>query len=150
MLTALSLLAVEGIIGAFDTLYYHEWRSRLPGRGPSAADELKIHAVRDFLYAILFGSLPWVAWRGGFVVLLVAIFAAEIGLTMTNFVVEIRVRKPLGDVFAGERITHATMAILYGAMIANLTPVLLEWWRSRRASSLRRRPSLSRCDGCWR
>lgn len=128
MLTALSLLAIQGTIGAFDTLYYHEWRAQLPGRGAAAADELKIHAFRDFLYAVLFGSLPWIAWHGAWVGLLVAIFAAEIILTMTDFVVEIRVRKPLGDVFAGERITHATMAILYGAMIANLTPVLFEWW----------------------
>jgi len=129
MLTVLSLLAVQGTIGAFDTLYYHEWRARLPGRGRSAAPELWIHALRDFLYAVLFGSLPWFAWQGGFVILLVGVLVTEIILTMTDFVVEMRVRKPLGDVFAGERITHAVMAIIYGAMIAHLVPVLGEWWK---------------------
>jgi hypothetical protein len=128
MLTVLTLLAIQGTIGAFDTLYYHEWRARLPGRGPGAAAELRIHAVRDFLYAVLFGSLPWVAWQGAALLALAAIIAAEIVLTMTDFVVEIRVRKPLGDVYAGERITHAVMAIVYGAMIANLVPVAWEWW----------------------
>jgi hypothetical protein len=128
MLTVLILLAVQGAIGAFDTLYYHEWRARLPGRGRSAAPELRIHAVRDFLYAVLFGSLPWIAWQGGFVILLVGVLVTEIILTMTDFVVEVRVRKPLGDVFAGERITHAVMAIIYGAMIAHLVPVLCGWW----------------------
>jgi hypothetical protein len=127
MLTVLTLLAVQGGIGAFDTLFYHEWRARLPGN-PSAAPELRIHAIRDFLYAGLFATLPWLEWHGFAVLALLAILAAEIVLTMTDFVVEIRVRKPLGDVFAGERITHAVMAIIYGAMLANLLPVLWQWW----------------------
>jgi hypothetical protein len=128
MTTALSLLAVQGAIGAFDTLYYHEWRARLPARGPSAAPELRLHALRDFLYALLFGTLPWLAWQGLWVIVLMAVFAAEIVLTLADFVVEIRVRKPLGDVYAGERVTHAVMGILYGAMVANLLPVLWDWW----------------------
>ncbi len=59
MVTALVLMAVQGLIGAFDTFYYHEWKARLPGRGKAAAAELKLHAARDFLYAVLFGTLPW-------------------------------------------------------------------------------------------
>jgi hypothetical protein len=47
---------------------------------------------------------------------------------LTDFVVEIAVRKQLGDVYAGERVTHAIMGILYGAMIAKLIPVLTVWW----------------------
>jgi hypothetical protein len=38
------------------------------------------------------------------------------------------VRKPIGDVYAGERVTHAIMGILYGAMIASLIKVLAAWW----------------------
>ena len=34
----------------------------------------------------------------------------------------------MGDVYAGERVTHAVMGILYGAMIASLIPVLIGWW----------------------
>jgi len=125
--TVLWLLAVQGTIGAFDTLYFHEWRARLPGRVPVTAPELRIHALRDFLYAILFGSLPWLTWQGLWVVPLALILAAEIVLTMTDFVVEKSVRKTIGDVFAGERITHAAMGIVYGCMIANLIPVLGDW-----------------------
>jgi hypothetical protein len=128
MLTVHVLLAIQGAIGAFDTIYYHEWRAQLPARGKAACSELFIHAIRAFLYAALFGSLPWIAWHGNFVLVLAGIIIAEIVLTMTDFVVEIRVRKPLGDVFAGERITHAVMAIIYGAMIANLLPVMQQWW----------------------
>jgi hypothetical protein len=128
MSIALWLLAIQGVIGAFDTLYYHEWRARLPARGPGAAAELRLHALRDFLYAVLFGTLPWLAWQGLWLIALAAILVAEIVLTLADFVVEIRVRKPLGDVYAGERITHAVMGILYGAMIANLLPALGQWW----------------------
>ena len=67
--------------------------------------------------------------------MLVAVFVAEIVLTLTDFVVEIAVRKQLGDVYAGERVTHAVMGILYGAMVANLIPVLASGGRSRRRSS---------------
>jgi len=63
------------------------------------------------------------------VLLLVAVLIAEILLTMTDFVVEITARKALGDVYGGERVTHAVMGILYGAMIATLIPALIGWWR---------------------
>jgi hypothetical protein len=128
MIVALWLLAIQGVIGAFDTVYYHEWRARLPARGRLAASELKLHAARDLFYGILFATLPWIAWQGAWVVVLVAVFVAEIVLTLTDFVVEIAVRRQLGDVYAGERVTHAIMGILYGAMIANLIPQLKVWW----------------------
>jgi phosphatidylglycerophosphate synthase len=129
MIVALWLLAIQGAIGAFDTLYYHEWRARLPGRGAQCASELRLHAARDFFYAVLFGTLPWFAWHGVWAWALVGVLVAEILLTFTDFVVESRVRKPLGDVYAGERVTHAVMGILYGAMIASLIPVLSGWLR---------------------
>src|SRR5262245_4091184 len=128
MTIALWLLAVQGIIGAFDTLYYHEWRARLAAGGSETAPELKLHATRDFLYAALFGALPHMAWQGLWAVVLAAVLLTEIFLTMADFVVEIRVRKPLGDVYGCERVTHAVMGIIYGAMLANLLPTLWRWW----------------------
>jgi hypothetical protein len=128
MTIALWLLALQGVIGAFDTLYYHEWRARLPALGSKAARELELHAGRDVLYAVLFATLPWLAYRGAWVLVLGAVLVAEIVLTLADFVAEIAVRKPLGDVYAGERVTHAVMGITYGAMIAHLVPVLSGWW----------------------
>ena len=136
MTVVLWLLALQGFIGAFDTLYYHEWRARLPARVPGTAPELRLHAVRDFLYAVLFGSLPWVAWQGLWVLVLSAVLLTEIVLTLADFVVEIRVRKPLGDVYAGERVTHAVMGIIYGSMVANLVPVLRHWWSAPTAFTI--------------
>jgi hypothetical protein len=127
MTVALWLLAAQGIIGAFDTIYYHEWRARLPARGKAAAVELKLHAGRDVLYAVLFGTLPVLAWRGRWALALLAVVIAEIALTLWDFVAEIAVRKSLGDVYAGERVTHAVMGILYGAMLAFLLPAVVQW-----------------------
>ena len=129
MTVALWLLLVQGVIGAFDTLYYHEWRARLPARGVESSSELKLHAARDLFYAVLFGTLPWVEWHGRLALVIAAVLIAEIILTLADFVVEITARKSLGDVYAGERVTHAVMGILYGVMVANLLPVLGEWWR---------------------
>src|SRR5205823_3127820 len=129
MRIALYLLGLQGIIGAFDTLYYHEWKARLPARGRKAALELMLHASRDFFYAVLFSTLPWLRWEGAWTAALLAVIAAEIALTLWDFVAEIAVRRELGDVYAGERVTHAIMGILYGAMLAMLVPTLLTWWQ---------------------
>jgi len=67
MTAALSALAILGLLGAFDTLYYHEWRLRLP-ETPSAAPELRLHAMRDFAYTIVFSSLAWTTWTGNWIV----------------------------------------------------------------------------------
>ena len=126
MTTALWLLALQGAIGAFDTVYYHEWRARLPAL-PGARAELRLHALRALVYAALFALLPRVEWRGAWAYALGVLLAAEILITLRDFVVEDAVRAPLGGVFAGERTTHTLMAIIYGAMLANLLPALNLW-----------------------
>jgi hypothetical protein len=126
LITALWLLAIQGAIGAFDTLYYHEWRARLPAL-PGARPELRLHAARALVYAALFALLPRVEWRGAWAYVLCALLAAEVFITLRDFVVEDEVRRALGGVFAGERVTHTLMAIIYGAMLANLLPAALGW-----------------------
>lgn len=133
MIKALWLLAAQGLIGAFDTLYFHEWRARLPALGREARAELWLHAVRALIYGVVFATLPRVEWRGAWALVLVALLAAEIVITLKDFVVEDRVRKSLGGVYPGERVTHALMGIIYGAMLANLAPTLRDWWRGTTA-----------------
>jgi len=130
--TALWLLAIQGAMGAFDTVYYHEWRARLPAL-PGARAELKLHALRALVYAVLFALLPRVEWRGAWAYVLASLLAAEIFITLRDFVVEDEVRRALGGVFAGERTTHTLMAIVYGAMLANLLPAVLGWRREATA-----------------
>lgn len=134
MITALTLFVIQGVLGAFDTLYYHEYRARLPGGVPGTAPELILHGVRDFIYAALFGTLPFFRYEGLFVIAIVVMLVAEIGITLRDFVVEDTVRKPLGGVYPGERVTHAIMGILYGAALANLAPELIAW--SQRPTAL--------------
>ena len=93
MTTVLWLLAVQGALGAFDTLYFHEWRARLVARGPSAHVELRLHAWRSFIYAVLFAGFALFAWKGAWTIVLVTLLLAEIVITMSDFVIEDRVRK---------------------------------------------------------
>ncbi len=130
MSTVLWLLGGLGLLGAFDTIYFHEIRGQLPARLPGLSPELKLHAARSFIYVAVFGTLPWLAWRGAWAVALSLLLTAEIGITLADFIIEDQVRKPLGGLLPGERATHTVMAIIYGAMIANLVPVLLAWHRS--------------------
>jgi hypothetical protein len=130
MKLALRLLATLALLGGFDTLYYHEWRARLPALGRLARSELRLHAFRDFVYALLFAGLPWLAFQGWYVVILVALFLIEIILTLWDFVVEDWVRKPLGGVYPGERAMHGIMGIVYGGMLAYLVPTLQTWWNA--------------------
>ena len=47
------LITLQIVMGAFDTLYHHELTERLAWR-PAQRHELRLHAVRNFLYAVLF------------------------------------------------------------------------------------------------
>jgi hypothetical protein len=126
MTAVLWLLAVQGALGAFDTLYFHEWRAQLPARREMRS-ELVLHAARSAIYGIVFCTLPWAAWIGPAAVVLVGLLVIEAVITFADFVVEDRVRASLGGVYPGERVTHGLIAIVYGAFIAGLVPVLTAW-----------------------
>ena len=63
-------------------------------------------------------SFMRMAWQGGWALVLAALLAAEIILTLTDFVVEDAVRSTFGGVYPGERVMHAVMGLVYGAMLA--------------------------------
>lgn len=129
MTISLYLLIALAFLGAWDTIYYHEWRAKLPALGKMARSELRLHAWRDFVYAILFAMLPWFAWRGAYAGILVLLFLIEIVLTLWDFIVEDWIRKPIGGVYPGERVMHAIMGIVYGALLACIVPTIRMWWR---------------------
>src|SRR5262249_6798623 len=113
---------VGGAWGAFDPLGPQGYGQRLPS-GAGARRELRLHASRDFAYAIVFGSLAWAEWHGALTWVLVTILAFEVVITLCDFIEEDR-NRPLP---AGERIMHTIMAIVYGAFLANLVPHLVDW-----------------------
>ncbi len=124
MNTVLYIALVLSAMGAFDTLYYHEYKLQLP-KAKTAALELRLHAVRDFFYATIFFSFGWLEWHGGFAAVFAAIILAEIFITMWDFVEEDATRK----LPKGERVMHSAMGIVYGALLAFLAPVLWSWWQ---------------------
>ena len=122
-LLALQLMAAQGCLGAFDTLYHHELTEALPGRA-SARLELSIHAIRSSIYAALFIGLS--AWRfeGLWALVLLFVFAVEIVLTLWDFVVEDRTRL----LPATERVTHTVLAMNGGAFITLLVLNTPAWF----------------------
>jgi uncharacterized protein (TIGR01777 family) len=111
-LLALQLMAFQGCLGAFDTLYHHELTEALPSR-PGARLELAIHAVRSLFYCALFIGLALWRFEGGWALALLIVFAIEIGLTLWDFVVEDRTRLLPWT----ERITHTVLAMNGGAFV---------------------------------
>ncbi|RZA33048.1 MAG: NAD-dependent epimerase/dehydratase family protein, partial [Lysobacteraceae bacterium] len=122
-LLALQLMAVQGCLGAFDTLYHHELTEALPQR-ETAGGELAIHATRATIYALLFIGLACWEWHGVFALVLLAIFAVEIVLTLWDFVVEDRTRL----LPATERVAHTVLAINGGAFIMLLVLQFPAWF----------------------
>lgn len=116
------MLLVQAVLGATDTLYYHEYKLRLP-HGDHTHLELRLHAARDFAYAIIIGTLGFVTWHGAWAWVLAALLLAEIIITLWDFIEEDKVRK----LPPGERAMHAIMGIVYGAFLAYLVPEMIKW-----------------------
>ena len=92
MITALSILVGQGLLGALDNLIHHELQARLPGR-VSARWELTLHAAREAIYGLVFLALAWTEWRGVWAWLLAALLLVEIGITLADFLEEDRTRR---------------------------------------------------------
>ncbi|VAW60764.1 Putative sugar nucleotide epimerase [hydrothermal vent metagenome] len=121
-LLALELMAAQGILGAFDTLYHHELTEALPQRS-TARLELSIHSIRALIYSVMFIGLSAWQWNGSWVLILMGLFGIEIVLTLWDFVIEDRTRL----LPATERVTHTILAINGGAFIALLAINAPEW-----------------------
>jgi phosphatidylglycerophosphate synthase len=119
---AIWLLLVQASLGAFDTLYYHEYKLKLP-HGDHSQVELRLHSARDFAYAVIIGTLGFVTWHGAWTWVLALLLVSEIVITLWDFIEEDKVRK----LPPGERAMHTVMGIVYGAFLAYLVPEMFEW-----------------------
>src|SRR5262249_19090524 len=117
-----TLVLLQIVMGAFDTLYHHELTERLPWR-PSQRRELTLHAIRNLLYAALFLTLGWLEVHGVWALLLLVVLAAEVIITLMDFVEEDVSRK----LPASERVNHTLLALNYGAILVLVVPVLVQW-----------------------
>src|SRR5215472_5997681 len=116
------LITLQIVMGAFDTLYHHEMTERIAWR-PAQHRELRLHGVRNLLYAALFLVLAWREPDGLLAMLVIAVLALEVIITLMDFVEEDLTRK----LPASERINHTLLALNYGAILALLLPLLLAW-----------------------
>ena len=114
-----ALLLAQIAMGGFDTLYHHELTQRLAWK-PGQATELRLHGVRNLIYALFFLALGWTEPRGAAAVVLIAALVIETGITLWDFVEEDRVRA----LPASERVTHTLLTLNYGVLLALLVPVL--------------------------
>ncbi|KKJ77165.1 hypothetical protein WH95_08855 [Kiloniella litopenaei] len=122
MLLVLSLLVLQGIMGAFDNFWHHEITEALPSK-PSARKELILHSAREFIYAALFLMLGWATWHGIFGIIVIILLVIEVAITLWDFIEEDMTRKlpPL------ERVLHTVLAMNYGAVLVLLLPILWGW-----------------------
>ena len=117
-----ALLVAQGVMGGIDTLLNHELIARLPYRVETRA-ELPLHAIREAIYATLFGGLAWFAWHGAAEFVIGALLAAEVTVTACDELIENRIRV----LPQNERVLHIFLTLNLGAIIAVIMPVLLGW-----------------------
>ena len=115
-----ALLLLQVAMGGFDTLYHHELTLCLPWK-PGQGTELRLHGMRNLIYALVFLALGWTEPRGVAALVLIAALTIEMGITLWDFVEEDRVRA----LPASYRVTHTLLTLNYGALLAMLAPVLL-------------------------
>ncbi len=108
------------IMGGTDTLLHHEFSERLAWQ-KSAKTELKLHALRNFIYAGLFMTYAWGLPKGMFAVITLSLINAEVLITLWDFVEEDLTRK----LPATERVLHTLLALNYGAILVLLLPHII-------------------------
>ncbi|QNM96437.1 TIGR01777 family oxidoreductase [Chitinimonas koreensis] len=120
---AVALLLLQGLLGAFDTIWHHELSEALPRR-PGARRELQIHSLRALLYGVLFAAIGLLQFHGGWMLAVAALVLVEVGLTLWDFVIEDRSRR----LPASERVLHTVLAINGGALFGLYAWQLAQWW----------------------
>jgi len=87
-----SLISIQVVMGAFDTLVHHEGTERLAWR-PSQKHELRLHGVRNFFYMVIFLCFAWLEPHGVWTMILSGILVVEVLITLWDFVEEDLTRK---------------------------------------------------------
>jgi hypothetical protein len=82
-----TLIAVQLALGLFDIIYHHEMMERLAWRA-SQRRELKLHGARNLAYAVLFLGLGLFELNGFWAMVVISVLAAEVVITLTDFVEE--------------------------------------------------------------
>ncbi len=117
-----TFLLLQIFMGGLDTVYHHEFTERLAWR-PAQRHELQLHGIRNLVYGLFFLAVGILELYGIFALLVLVFLAAEMIVTLTDFVEEDQTRKLPWT----ERILHTLLTLNYGVLLAFLVPVLLAW-----------------------
>ena len=117
-----ALLVAQGVAGGLDTLVNHEFIAGLPHRR-AWRTETGLHALREAIYGVLFLGFAWLAWHGAFAAVIAALLVAELAVTAADEVVENRLRVLPHN----ERALHVFLLVNFGAILALMAPMLLDW-----------------------
>jgi hypothetical protein len=120
----LDFLILHGLIGAFDVIWNHELKERLPTR-PWAALEQRLHSGRELLFALLFISLAWWQWHGRYAWFIAVIVGIELGVTTRDAIVEVKTRV----LSVTEQTSHVFLFINFGIFLSLLFSELSLWQR---------------------
>jgi hypothetical protein len=127
MKTASLLLAVIGLLGAFDIAYFHWYKCRLSSR-PESRLEVWIHVARGVIYALQFALVPNVRFHGAYYVAFAALFAADIAVAWTDVAIEPASRSSQGGLPRGEYFMHIVLSVLVGAYLHAIASDSIAWW----------------------
>jgi hypothetical protein len=111
------LLFLLGVLGATDILLYHSISHGIREHHDSRA-ELFTHFLRGPTYAALFLLVPNFAFRGWWVIGLLALYLFDVGISIADFWLESGSRRGLGGLPRGEYVLHVILAMLFGALVA--------------------------------
>jgi hypothetical protein len=118
----IDLLIVQGVLGACDVIWHHEWKERLPHRWGARREQL-IHGARELQYAVFFIGIAWWEWQGTLAWLPVFVVGIELILTGWDFVEEDRTRR----LCPTERIAHLILSMNGGIYLAWSAPIWHQW-----------------------
>jgi hypothetical protein len=86
--------------------------------------EVRLHSLRELIFATLFIGLAWFEWHGAFAAVLAALFLAEVLISTVDTVLELDVRR----LPVPERILHVLLFINLGLIMALLGPDAWHWF----------------------
>jgi hypothetical protein len=115
-------LMLHGVLGGVDIILNHELLARLP-RLPNAGPEVRLHSMREALFAAIFTSLAWFEWHGPWAWWIAALFLGEVLVSARDVVVE-------GDTRVlpvPERVLHLFLFMNLGVLLVLVGVALFEW-----------------------
>ena len=112
-------ITLQIVLGGSDTLFHHEFTEKLAWR-KSQTHELRLHAIRNIFYAVIFFGLGTIQPGGMWAYAVILGLALEFLITLWDFVEEDLTRK----LPASERLLHTVLTANYGIVLALLVPVL--------------------------